>query len=311
LLVVLLCLLAQVGIVAYVSLSLAQQWKVAISQPLPTGVVSWIAWLAPFFPGIKTSSSWQSAATHFLVWFGLVAEAVFMRYFLIEFVGDVAAYVSPYKDSKFDEVHHQIRKIGLNVGKVIYGFSEKAATVPEYEHVVVVGHSLGSVLAYDSLNALINLDAVCSTGPRNVVKRTRALITFGSPLDKTAFMFRNQAKRSEDWIREQLAAAMQPLIVSYDYRPTTFKWVNIWSPMDIISGSLGYYDDPKPDPGHAPKPKQKVENLCDWAAWIPFAAHVQYWGNAMLREQLYLYVSQPRSEVDDVSVPYASKSQTA
>jgi predicted alpha/beta hydrolase family esterase len=311
LLVVLLCLLAQVGIVAYVSLSLAQQWKVAISQPLPTGVVSWIAWLAPFFPGIKTSSSWQSAATHFLVWFGLVAEAVFMRYFLIEFVGDVAAYVSPYKDSKFDEVHHQIRKIGLNVGKVIYGFSEKDATVPEYEHVVVVGHSLGSVLAYDSLNALINLDGVCSTGPRNVAKRTRALITFGSPLDKTAFMFRNQAKRSEDWIREQLAAAMQPLIVSYDYRPTTFKWVNIWSPMDIISGSLDYYDDPEPDPDDAPKPEQQVENLCDWAAWIPFAAHVQYWGNTMLREQLYRYVSQPRSEVDDVSAPYASKSQTA
>src|SRR5213080_2751829 len=71
-------------------------------------------------------------------------------------------------------------------------------TVPGYSRVVVVGHSLGSVLAYDTLNALINEDQVCAK-QRGVVSKTRALITFGSPLDKTAFMFRLDAKGEEQW----------------------------------------------------------------------------------------------------------------
>jgi hypothetical protein len=219
----------------------------------------------------------------------LIAEAFLARYFLIEYVGDVAAYISPYKDSKFDELRQQIRQVGLDVGKVIYGFGTNQAAVPRYERLVVVGHSLGSVLAYDTLNALVNMDNV--SGPvdaRHVIQRTRALITFGSPLDKTAFIFRTQAGSDQAWIREQLAASMQPLIVDYpQYRPPTFTWVNIWSPMDIISGALDYYDDPKvlgSDPRH-------VQNEVDREATRPLLAHVQYWGNERLRETLYKYVA--------------------
>ena len=45
LLVVLAFLLVQVGMIAYVSLALGQQWKVALSQPLPhvTGLWPWVA----------------------------------------------------------------------------------------------------------------------------------------------------------------------------------------------------------------------------------------------------------------------------
>jgi len=284
-------LLLQVGVIAYVSLALAQQWKTAISQPLPVdGITEWFKWLAALVPAMELASDWRSNLLHFLFWSLLIAEALFVRYFIIEFVGDVAAYISPYKESKFDELRRQIRKIGLNVGKIVYGFGPKVATVPEYDKVVLVGHSLGSVLAYDTLNALINVDNVCtSTKRRNVVQRTRALITFGSPLDKTAFIFRIQARREEDWIREQLAASVQPLIVSYeDYRPATLTWINIWSPMDIISGSLEYYDDP----AGAPTPGQSVQNIRDPQAWVPLAAHAQYWQNEVLRKQLYRYVSE-------------------
>jgi hypothetical protein len=223
------------------------------------------------------------------LWLAIIAEAFLARYFIVEFVGDVAAYVSPYKDSKFDQVRHDIRAIGLTVGKVIYGFGTPQVTIPQYRKIVIVGHSLGSVLAYDTFNALINADSVCGEADRReVVKRTRALITFGSPLDKTAFIFRMQAKNHQDWIREQMAASVQPLIVNYkDYRPDTFAWVNIWSPMDIVSGELNYYDDPdlpKDDP-------LRVINMVDKKAWIPLMAHVQYWNNELLRKQLYRFVS--------------------
>lgn len=86
-------------------------------------------------------------------------------------------------------------------------------------------------------------------------------------------------------------AEFQPLIVSYeDYRPPTFSWVNIWSRMDIISGSLEYYEDPPTKVPQIP-PERRVHNFHDPQAWVPFAAHVQYWHGKLLRQQLYRYVS--------------------
>ena len=303
LLCVLAFLLLQIGIIGYVSLEIAHRLRDVWSQPIPAltsmdFVHAWLEWLAPLFPaGTSTLlhpfrfglASWWVALLRVTAWLGLIAEALFVRYFIIEYVGDVAAYVSPYKDSKFDELRHQIQKRGLDVGKVIYGFGDTLATIPEYGKVVVVGHSLGSVLAYDTLNALINLDNVSAASEsRHVVKRTPALITFGSPLDKTAFIFRMQPSNEQDWIREQLAASVQPLIVSYPlFRPATFNWVNIWSPMDIISGELNYYDDPAILSDLPPH----VVNMPDGEAWKPLLAHVQYWNNRLLREQLYKYVS--------------------
>jgi hypothetical protein len=312
---VLLFLFLQVGIVGYVSLQLAQQYKTLVSQPLPepgapVPLRAVLKWAAPLVPGHHDllhkpvgERDWWAALGHLLLWIALIGEAFFARYFIVEFVGDVAAYVAPYKDSKFDEIRHKIQKVGLDVGKVIYGFgststagapdrkppTENEGIVPEYNRVVVVGHSLGSVLAYDTLNALINQDNV-SLPPerRNVAGRTRALITFGSPLDKTAFIFRMQARCEQDWIREQLSASMQPLIVNYAlYRRPPFQWINIWSPMDIISGSLDYYDDP----ALPPSDPRHVQNMPDPQARKPLLAHVQYWGNELLRKQIYKFVS--------------------
>jgi hypothetical protein len=294
---VLLFVLLQAGIIGYVSLELAH----ILSQPLPTtasaGLVhAWLKWLAPLFPGQETlrhegridHASWV-ALGHLLIWILAIAEAFAARYFIVEFVGDVAAYVSPFKDSKFDELRHKIQRVGLDVGKIVYGFGKPLPTVPKYKKIVVVGHSLGSVLAYDTLNALISLDNI--SGPqeqRHVVERTRALITFGSPLDKTAFIFRMAPDNEQDWIREQLVASVQPLIVDYFlYRKNPFRWINIWSRMDIISGSLEYYDDPAVPPTD---PKH-VQNMIDPQARRPLLAHVQYWDNDLLRKQLYKYVS--------------------
>lgn len=288
LLITLLSLLLVVAVIAIVSLMLAAQWKLALSST-PTNVRDlwdWVRWAAMFIPGVGRDPHLSlSLIMRVIVWTLLAIFTFAIRYFVIEYVGDVAAYISPYKDSKFDELRHQIRKIGLNVGKVVYGFEPKQATVPNYSHVVMVGHSLGSVLAYDTLNSLINVDQLCTGADRrDVVEKTRALLTFGSPLDKTAFMFRLQAEGEEQWIREALAAAVQPLIVNYDkYRPATFEWINLWSPMDVISGALNYYDDPD----GAPTIRQAVQNHIDPGAWVPFAAHVQYWHSKYFRSVLY------------------------
>lgn len=310
-------LVAQVAAIGFALAELAREYKTVLVQPTPwvhlheltslegwrTLFYDWFRWLGPFFPdhtvlihGDPLSRVWWSALVKLVGWFLLIAEVLLARYFIVEYVGDVAAYISPYKDSKFDEVRHNIQKVGLDVGKVIYGFGVPDVAVPHYDKIVVVGHSLGSVLAYDTLNALINLDSVSAPADqRHVVRRTRALLTFGSPLDKTAFIFRMQANSPRDWIREQLAASVQPLILDYvRYRPIPptvpppgFEWFNIWSRMDIISGQLNYYDDPALPPNRLPC----VINQPDPNARIPLAAHVQYWTNPLLREQLYRFVT--------------------
>jgi hypothetical protein len=243
--------------------------------------------LKPFMPQHAalhhpgTPGVWVRAVLKTLAWFGLIAQGFFMRYFLIEYAGDVAAYISPFKDSKFDSIRTDIQAIGMDVARVIYGF-DKMAGVPHYRRIVVAGHSLGSVLAYDTLNAIHNLDLTSPTaGRRDTVGRTTHLITFGSPLDKTAFLFRNQSNHVADPIREQMAAGFQPLIRCYEPFRKGLKWINLWSAMDIVSGELNYYDvAPESDAMH-------IRNMRDPDAHTPLAAHVQYWGGKLLAETLY------------------------
>ena len=108
----------------------------------------------------------------------------------------------------------------------------KTATCGRMTASPVVAHSLGSVVAYDALNALL-LDDTVSSEKRDVSARTRLFLTFGSPLEKTAFLFASPAKRTTD-TREALVAAVQPLISDYAFRP--FRWVNVFSRRDPISG---------------------------------------------------------------------------
>src|SRR5206468_3897715 len=114
----------------------------------------------------------------------------------------------------------------------------------EYSDIIMAGHSLGSLIAYDTLNRLINEDARAesneSTGHLGIVDRTCLLLTFGSPLDKTAFLFGAQRKQTKT--RSALAAAVQPLIQRPEWRP---PWVNVYSRWDPISAALKFYDPPR------------------------------------------------------------------
>jgi hypothetical protein len=208
--------------------------------------------------------------------------ALIVRYCVVEFVGDVAIYVSSYKVSRYDEIRTKIQNEVKSVARQIYSAGIADTSSPQYDDVVIVGHSLGSVISYDLLNWSINWDQVENNFKHRVVGRTKRLITFGSPLDKTAFLFRTQVSSARS-LREALAARQQPLILDYTkFRPLdTFRWINIYSPWDIVSGSLEYYDV-KDMPGY-----NGIINVRDPEATTPLLAHVQYWNNAELHKQLY------------------------
>ena len=227
-------------------------------------------------------------ALAFVTWLLLSAAVLFVRWFLIQFIGDVAIYVSPHVVDRFFDLRVRIREVVWRAARAVYACRDDDGNFL-CGGVVVAGHSLGSVVVYDVLNRLINEDDLsdgattecCDDTPVEdlyVSDRTKLLLTFGSPLDKTAFVFaRHDPHGGTD--RDALAASVQPLIV----RERTFPWINLWTPFDILGGCLEFYDTP--DRPEEPLPnKNRVINLVDPHAITPIAAHSEFWKNTLMYE---------------------------
>ena len=144
----------------------------------------------------------------------------------------------------------------------------------EYGRVILVGHSLGSVVLYDALNQMLADDELARAnlghGSADTVARTALFLTLGSPLDKTAFVFDSEPCASET--RAALAATSRPLVEDRAVR--RFDWVNVHSPWDLISGPLDEYDPPAASTGNGFK---RVQNVVDPEASTLLLAHVEYW----------------------------------
>ncbi len=209
------------------------------------------------------------------VWPLLIILAQQVRELLVQYVGDVAIYITPNKLDRFDEVRNEIKQTALNVASAVYLACQSNKKDFLYDQIAVVGHSLGTVIAYDTLNRLM-LDDWLSQNHLGIANRTNCFLTFGSPLDKTAFLFTIQGTNSMH-IRERLAATVQPIIQSYP-KFRKFRWINVYSRNDIISGKLTFYDLPGMQ---APQelPPEAVHNVVDKDASIPLLAHVEYWKN--------------------------------
>ena len=201
-----------------------------------------------------------------LVWAATAWASFEARYFLLEYVGDVAIYVSANRVNRFARVREQVKSEITAVMSAVYAAAG-------YDGVIVVGHSLGSVIAYDALNALITEELLAGATTSKVVGRTRLFVTFGSPLNKTAFLFDTKLARSAT-TRALLSAAVQPLITDAAYR--TFPWDNLWSPADFISGKLGYYESET----------CRIREFSDPAAVTLLWAHEEYWQGTLLFERI-------------------------
>ncbi len=234
----------------------------------------------PFSPkDLPAPLPWLFDNRHLWVWTVLIGLSAFARSFLVQYLGDVAAYVSPHKLDRFNEIRDRIRGEVFKTACALYS-ARSADGRPEYDQIALVGHSLGSVIAYDTLNHLLNKDLTADT-PLNIKARTCLLLTFGSPLDKIAYLFQIQGTRTSD-TREALANAVQPLIQSYDYRK--FKWINVFSKDDIIGGSLEFFDDGSGNP-------QRIQNDEDLYSSIPLVAHTEYWRTPLVWDHLYTQVA--------------------
>lgn len=189
---------------------------------------------------------------------------------LVGYVGDVTIYTTTDEKSQFFQTRRQIVDLAGNRLAALLA-------APDYERVVLAGHSLGSVIAYDTLNQL-NLKANLQPEIAPLLGKLHGLVTFGSPLDKIAFFFREHAK-ADEFVRRRivdalhsfrarpldLAALPYPISSSIEKRLEKLPWINFFAPEDPISGALDFYDGVHNSPLQTGQP---------WGI-----AHVAYWAN--------------------------------
>lgn len=188
----------------------------------------------------------------------------------------------------------------------------------QYGRVLLAGHSLGSQIAFDAINRLNHLvnqgeirgydtKGECNLEGENsgisVADRLIGLVTFGSPLDKIAFFFREQVSGSE-YLRSQIISHFHgfkqrkwinlkgvedgtiPAVIACEERLfEKVAWHNYWDNRDYISGSLDYYEG--------------VKNIkCSFpSSWHSFT-HSRYWAcNAMYANIIYHFLIQNHEPV--------------
>jgi hypothetical protein len=232
---------------------------------------------------------WVEAFLHLqnnISWVLLVVVSLWVHRLLVQYVGDVALYIDSHTLDRFNNLRNKIREDIAIAGRAVYASRSAETGSFDYDGVFIVGHSLGSVIAYETLNRLLNEDLVAEKNNRlDVLDRTKLLLTVGSPLDKIAFLFSMQRERTS-LEREALAAASQPLILDPKFRkPDKFEWINIYATNDIISGRLDFFDPPARSKTR--KLINPIRNIRDEEATTLLAAHVEYWDNQVVFLKLH------------------------
>lgn len=256
-----------------------------------------------------------------------LALAAVIRNFLIDFLGDVAIYTNLNQRADNFAVRAQIlEECGHALTTLYMDLREEAgdrlagsnATPEEHRcaaqylssndfQIVVAAHSLGTVIAYDTINDLFNRARIGAKAAgaselpgqpadppaMDVCHHMRGLLTFGSPLNKTYYFFRDNSQ-AEQLIRAQLIDQLHSFrllapagalggvgvqLVPPDPELSrlirNFRWLNMWATMDIFSGKLFFYD-------LAP-----ADQLHRWY-WKPVLAHLSYWTD----EKMYRFFAE-------------------
>lgn len=208
--------------------------------------------------------------------------AVWVRFILVDYIGDVAVYVTSDRFASSYKARSQILQQCTDTLLSILLSRDKNGKAT-YDRVLIVGHSLGSVIAYDTLNQVRNRARSKALDAADL-ERLRGLVTFGSPLNKIIYFFRDQSDQRQVLraqtietlfgfrLLRQLLQVAQP-----QFQPNPgwsdadralaqgFRWINAYSLQDPISGKLSFYE---------------VEEQCGFNNYWVLYAHMQYWDDS-------------------------------
>lgn len=240
-------------------------------------------------------------------------------------LNDIAIYNTIDAKSRFFKIRNCILSGGVKALR--YLLEEKIDPADEnlnsftYGKVLLCGHSLGSQIAFDTINELnhlvnqgeikgYNRSGACSrTGKHagNIAEKLCGIVTFGSPLDKIAFFFRQQVSdrewvrasmlrsfhgfRQKDWVTHN-GLSIDPIGSRvFDKIP----WKNYWDKRDYVSGPLDYYSN--------------VDNIeCKFESHLLSFTHGRYWECPdMYAEILMLLFKKDRDSQAGQGIPVIEK----
>ena len=161
---------------------------------------------------------------------GVTGVASFLR----NVVGDVLLWAT-YEET---DAKHDVRQRILDSGRDLL---RHVITDPDCSRVVVVGHSLGSTIAYDCLLALgqyyrARPSKGSVTQPDHKFDH---FVTIGSPIDTVHTIFESHRGTNHRYNRvfESVRGDMGEVPFSFRKKPR-IHWVNFWDPADPIGGPL-------------------------------------------------------------------------
>lgn len=207
---------------------------------------------------------------------------------MVDLMGDVAVYCSMDKKSRYSEVRR----------KILSGAVEKTRALvknDEYNEVLLVGHSLGSVIAYDTLDRL-NREMNVNPELKKCAPKVKGLVTFGSPLDKIAFFFDEQIDKVDQPYRHAITSQLhgfrranvdtETIENGVQQNFEHVRWFNFWTKPDPVCGHLDVYRD--------------VINIeMDFSKEIgknPLASHSQYWkSEKMFQKIIEGFIEMPKA----------------
>jgi hypothetical protein len=304
------CFVIAVMLALFVVQELWQWWRRPTPSVERAAEVAWVILAAAFIVAFWVAALWiarwggidlsRYAAivlrpSH--LWLGVfVVLVLWLRRVLVDYVGDIAVYVTADAKSTNFEARAAILKASSEaLARLLRG----------YDRVIVMGHSLGSVIAYDTINELLarawassESTAAPAAPPVSIpdLAKLKGLVTFGSPLDKVYYFFRQHVP-ADQAVRAQILSFLYSFRRGYsgrtygDFKFTyseapdqvagheanafpdlpSFRWLNVWSWMDPVSGPLSFYRLDPPD------------RLRRWY-WIWGIAHLAYWNDPKLYE---------------------------
>jgi pimeloyl-ACP methyl ester carboxylesterase len=192
------------------------------------------------------------------VWVLALARVFFggARKFLAEVFGDVQVYTNRDELSE----HFAARESVLSAAEQVFQTVDRRG----YEGVIVVGHSLGSVVALDALERLDARDS-------DILSRVDAIVTFGTALEKVKYFFSRESdsysglavrrlKERERAIAEAegIEDIRQSLVVAQSLQTLERAvhlaggrrraWINLWYANDVVANPITSFgaDDERP-----------------------------------------------------------------
>ena len=206
-----------------------------------------LVWL---FRQVNISTISIDSATGTLLWlipciaFGLIGQFLpLVQWMVREFIAD--PFTASRTDVNDEEHEFRVARTAVVISllkQITYGPFAFGNTNCQYKSVALIGHSLGSVIAYDAIRTCTEEHFVAEEANERerFLPRLRILLTCGSPLAKIAGL-RGWRKRSstlhEKYFRRETTSAFANCQPKQD-RNHGVLWTNLYSYADSISDPL-------------------------------------------------------------------------